>query len=331
MKKDDIEVIRQKHLDKINSDGLRLKNLPNFIFLCGGDIRRKESEIQEQRFFSSMRGAIYELLLLNSSIFNRVKLAEDTKNWSDHGTINNLIDFELAIADMAGVIILILEGPGAYAELGSFSVLPSLSEKLILVVNQEIIDKKSFIHLGPIKYLDDNNRVVLRYDWPVKYIVNGQTNIKTYIEESPEDVFKKANIILENILEKEKQISLVSPVFDTSKKGHLCFLIGDLIYNFCSLKLREIKDYISVYFDQYEITDKEVKECLFILENFDFIKECDFGDKYYSPSNINNGFIKYSYNDAGYKNTFSDIRKTLLKLYEEYDISRFHAYKKGML
>lgn len=331
MKKDDIESIRQRHLDKINLDGLRLKNLPNFIFLCGGDIGRKKLSDQEQYFFNSMRGAIYDLLLSRRAIFDRVKLAEDTKNWAEHGTINNLIDFELAIADMAGVIILILEGPGAYAELGSFSVLPSLSEKLILVVNQEIIDKESFIHLGPIKYLDDNNRVVLRYDWPVKYIVNGRTNIKTYIDENPTVITRKANIILENILEKEKQISVVSPSFDTSRKGHLCFLIGDLIYNFCSLRLREIKDYVSVYFEQYHITDKEVKECLFILENFEFIKECDFGDKYYSPSNTNKGFIKYSYSDAEYNNSFSDIRKFLLKLYEEYDVSRFHAYEKGML
>lgn len=331
---DTIKDLREQFLYCIDYSNIRLKNLPNFVFLCGGCTERKHND-DDVETYQSMRKAIYDASVSIPSFSKKIVLAENTKDWLEHGVVKNLIDFELAIADMAGVIVLILEAPGAFAELGSFSVLPPLSEKLILVVNEIIVDANSYINLGPIKYLEDNSRIVLRYQWDFRYHLSGlnYNKIKTQIMGTNEDILNEAREIIDVISEKSKDICLTSPSLDTSRTGHLCFIIGDLIYNFSSLKVHEILQYLKDYFEVDNISLSTVKSCLFTLEKFNFVERVVNGDTYFVPTVNNVGFLKFVYDsslkdETGY-DSVPGLRSHLQMYYSLYDKSRSKTITRG--
>jgi len=326
----EVKDIRENFLSCVDYEKLRLKNLPNFVFLCGGTTKLVQVKGRPD-IYKSMRKAILDIIHNIPSLSNKILLAEEYQGWLEHGVIKNLIDFELAIADMAGAIVLILEGPGAYAELGSFSVLDTLSDKLILVINNKIIEDNSYINLGPIKYLEDNSKIVLKYSWDVKYIVRGVNldEVDMHLTGQNADMFAKASLIGNKINDKVKDITLTSPQLNLSRSGHVCFVIGDLIYNFGALRVHEIMSYLSDWFDIKGVTLSLVKSYLYILNEFDFIKEVDVGDKFYSPTEKNQGFIKYSYFDSldvetGCKSV-SEIKAHMIGYYAESDAARFEA------
>ncbi|AGQ91964.1 retron St85 family effector protein [Vibrio parahaemolyticus] len=287
------------YLMALEHSKLRLTNAPNFLFLCGG--RTDKYSVGKEEKYYSMRGAILDTLMTVaefSELHRKVQYAEDYTDWLEHGQVRNLIDFELAIADMAGAIVLILEGPGAFAELGSFSVLDTLSDKLILVVNTNIIDERTFINYGPIKYLEDNKKVVLKYHWDVRYQVTGLNNniVNSKIYSTQHDTLNLARRITNKIKEKSQKLSTGSPKLDINKIGHICFIVGDLIYTFGSLRISEINNALKDYFNIKKSNFSLVRTCLYVLENFEFIKKVDNGDTYYIATSNNKGFLKHYYN-----------------------------------
>jgi hypothetical protein len=327
--------IRESFLYCLDLEKLRLKNLPNFIFLCGGTTILSETDGQPPRY-KSMRKAILDVVTDDIPDFSsKIRLAEDYQDWHEHGAVKNLIDFELAIADMAGSIVLILEAPGAYAELGSFSVLDRLSEKLILVVNKKLIADDSYISLGPIKYLEDNSRIVLKFSWDVSYIVKGvdRDKIDTLLTSNTESLLAKARMIGGRISEESESILLKSPRVDLNRSGHICLVIGDLIYHFGALRISEIKGYLSDWFEIKGMSISTVRSYLYILKAFDFIDEVDVGDKYYIPTENNKGFIKYFYKESLVKetgfNNVSEVRSHMLGYYAENEGARFEAVMEG--
>lgn len=334
------EDIRELFLCTLDTNNLKLKNLPNFIFLCGGDIfddkvdsntnqaTATATENVPPTVYKSMRKAVYDASMFNLPISKRLVIAEFYDDWINHGVIKNLIDLEVFIADIASSIVLILEAPGAYAELGSFSVIDDISNKLILIVNDNLVGDKTYTNLGPIKYLEDNDKTVFRYNWNVRYSISGDS-IKTVLDN---DAYETAEMILNHISDELDTVKISNPKINYLKKGHLCFLIGDLIYNFHALKLSEINYYLNNYFDIEGLNKKLINSCLYILEKFDFIKTVVMGDTYFISTSENKGFIKYSYDFESKKElTFggvNDIRNFLEKYYAENDKYRFKVIEK---
>lgn len=296
----EFETCFEGYLMALEPSKLRLMNVPNFLFLCGGQTNMYETGNGDERKYFSMRGAILDTILTDSKfreLSEKTQCAEDYQDWLEHGQVQNLIDFELAIADMAGAIVLILEGPGAFAELGSFSVLDTLSEKLILIVNTNIVEERTFINYGPIKYLEDNKKVVLKYQWDVRYVVNGINfdKVSSKITSNKNETLVLAKRITNKIQDNFIALSKESPKLDVNKIGHVCFIVGDLIYTFHSLRISEIKQALNDYFDiksKYSL----IKTCIYILDRFGFIKKVNNGDTYYIATSNNKGFLKHYYN-----------------------------------
>lgn len=65
----------------------------------------------------------------------------------------DLLNLENLLARSVHCIIIIVEGPGAIAELGAFSNAAELKDKLIVILDKKYKKKKSFINMGPIKAL----------------------------------------------------------------------------------------------------------------------------------------------------------------------------------
>lgn len=85
-------------------------------------------------------------------------LPEYYSDWGEFNTYSDLLLFEADLAYLTSAIIVFLESPGAIAELGAFSQISSLSEKLLVVVSEQYHPRKSFISLGPIRSLHDTKK-----------------------------------------------------------------------------------------------------------------------------------------------------------------------------
>jgi hypothetical protein len=98
----------------------------------------------------------------------RVFLAESAaKDIIDFGppTFLNLSQFEEFIAAYSDCVLLFLESPGAFAEIGLFSHVPSIRDKLLVVNNIVYQTTNSFVNYGPLAEV--NATSILR---PVIYL-----------------------------------------------------------------------------------------------------------------------------------------------------------------
>lgn len=83
--------------------------------------------------------------------------------WEDgfDSTID-LLTFEDFLAEVSDAIILFVESPGSFCELGAFAYADSLfSDKMIIVLDEQYREERSFIATGPVlKALDNGSKVV---------------------------------------------------------------------------------------------------------------------------------------------------------------------------
>lgn len=333
--------IRDNFLLCIDTQKLRVKNLPNFIFICGGligDLGMQDPETPPP-LPKSMRDALMrripeiQIIPAGKRITpDKIILAEEFQDWLEHSIVDNLIDFEIVLADLASAVILVVEGLGSYAELGSFSIIESISDKLITIVNTNTIVDRSFINLGLLKYLEDNNRTLLKYRWDVRYILSGidSTRVNLALTGNHEQVNRIADVILERLTEEVDKKTKNTVNFNKNAKGHICLLIADLIYIFSALKIGEIKKCLNDGFE-INITQKKIKEYIYTLEKLGYVSTDHSGDTYYISTEKNIGFIKYRYISDKEKiynfNDVNDIKISALLYYTEHDNARFSVIK----
>ncbi|MCW2453050.1 UNVERIFIED_ORG: hypothetical protein M2414_000771 [Rahnella aquatilis] len=343
--------IRDNFLLCIDAEKLRVKNLPNFIFVCGGliaDLDEKAKNPADKNpdappppppLPKSMRDAmmlrIPEMLHIPASkriTIEKIILAEEFQDWLEHSIVGNLIDFEIVLADLASAVVLVVEGSGAYAELGSFSIINSISEKLITIVNTNTIVEKSFINLGVLKHLEDNERTLLKYTWGVRYSVPGfqGTRVNLSLTGTHEEINHTADRILERLTEEIEKKTQKTVVFNNETKGHVCLLIADLIYIFSALKIGEIKKCLINGFG-IDISNKKIKEYLYTLQKLKYVTTEHSGDTYYVATQNNLGFIKYRYMpDKDEILIFSDvheIKTNAILYYREHDNARLSVIR----
>ncbi|MGB9102217.1 MAG: retron St85 family effector protein, partial [Stenotrophomonas indicatrix] len=79
---------------------------------------------------------------------------------------SDLITFEEHLAGLSAVVVLVVESPGAIAELGAFSISEPFLDRLLVIVSQEHYEQQSFIRLGPVQKIENSSSdAVLVYDW----------------------------------------------------------------------------------------------------------------------------------------------------------------------
>lgn len=143
----------RSHLEK---RGYKYITYPKFIFLCGKgfDMTIKDS------YWSSNRGIIHRYI---SKLLPDANIVLSEQMWEDG--FNNSIDlltFEEFLAEVSDAIILFVESPGSFCELGAFAYADALfSDKLIVVMDEKYRGSRSFISTGPaLKAKDDGSKVV---------------------------------------------------------------------------------------------------------------------------------------------------------------------------
>lgn len=111
-------------------------------------------------YWSSNRGIIHRYI---SKLLPDANIVLSEQMWEDG--FNNSIDlltFEEFLAEVSDAIILFVESPGSFCELGAFAYADALfSDKLIVVMDEKYRGSRSFISTGPaLKAKDDGSKVV---------------------------------------------------------------------------------------------------------------------------------------------------------------------------
>jgi hypothetical protein len=75
----------------------------------------------------------------------------------------DLLSLENILAESVHAVAILLESPGTFTELGAFANHHKLKDKLIVVTDPAYGTQRSFINLGPIRYLQTNTRSHVHY------------------------------------------------------------------------------------------------------------------------------------------------------------------------
>lgn len=75
----------------------------------------------------------------------------------------DLLSLENLLAGSVHAVVIILESPGAIAELGAFANHKELCDRLVVVVDEKHKKAKSFIALGPLRYLEERTKSKVIY------------------------------------------------------------------------------------------------------------------------------------------------------------------------
>lgn len=132
---------------RLLKEGYLYPGRSSIIFVCGGN----EPGQMRPRFTSYCAEAKVEYLLFQPeyAIDYAHSLSDDPFNLST---------FEKLIGELSLAIIIFPEAPGSFAEAGYFSAFDSLANKSILILDQDRLNKDSFLSLGPAKLIGDKTR-----------------------------------------------------------------------------------------------------------------------------------------------------------------------------
>ncbi|PSV31329.1 hypothetical protein C9J44_20030 [Photobacterium sp. GB-27] len=316
--------ISDAFLENIDTKKLRIKNFPNYIFFCGGEIAK---EGEEDDFYISLRDAILKRLSQEDKVLHdNIILAEEFKDWLEGANISNLIEFEILLAGLASSVILIVEGPGAFAELGAFSVLPEIYTKLITIYNRSFFpeEKKTFIEWGPIKHLEDKKSILLPYDWDIDVTIIGNSAISQKLKKTDKNN-SLIKIITRKIQDEVSNKDTKTAIFKNNEHSCLFLLIADLIYIYSAITLDSLLEKVNKIED-INIEKRSLKEYIYSLKKLGIIKESPVGSIFYLPTDKNNGYIKYSFKDKALNHSSSNVKGLLFENYESNnDFEKLHA------
>lgn len=118
------------------------------LFLCGG------SGEEETRLRLALGKKISQI---SSKYTYSVYYPEDmfTELISSH-QLTNLLTLENILANSVHCVVILLHSPGTFTELGAFSNHESLCNKLVIVLDNIYHGNRSFITLGPLRFLKNH-------------------------------------------------------------------------------------------------------------------------------------------------------------------------------
>ncbi|WP_145249044.1 retron St85 family effector protein [Pseudomonas oryzihabitans] len=247
---------RERQLSQISLENSRVFLEPPTVFLCGGD-----TDVTHPAPVSVRGALVSHLHKVGCILADSITLAESFKDWIHDAVYQDLLVFESDIAHISSLIVIILESPGALAELGLFVRNNVLHKKMLVFIKEEHFVQDSFIKLGPLRYLDAvRPGSVYSYPWEVdsttgRPILEGA--LKATLLHMRDDI-----IAVIKSQDKTEQ-------FDIKNEGHISFLIYELINNFRALKLTEIESYLKLF--DIALRREKLKRLIFLLEKFNFV------------------------------------------------------------
>lgn len=277
----------------------RPSSVTKFVFLCGAN--KSKFEISERRkalMKFSANNLPHTQFFLAEKMFSTLK---------DEGNKENILDVEHLISKFSDYIVIILESPSAFAELGAFSH-NTLRKKLIIINDLSFKDEESFINLGPIKAIEEacGKNHIIHY----KMNSDGVHNLDAIggIFHHIHQLFKKP------IKAKNSSVDLDSCNPSKNFDKNSAMFVHDLIYFSGPILHNELIQLLKIAFGKENFN--KVTHLLAILTSFGSIER---NQKGLYRSKMNGTYYDYRFDTGKIISTF---RNYTLRAYPE----RFYEY-----
>lgn len=256
----------------------RLARSNQLIFLCGAN--RPVGCPSARR--EAVKRFVEELSSDHRVIFAETVFGELAKL----GHSRNFLDLEDEISDIADKIIIVLESPGAFCELGAFSH-KRLRKKLVIINDLKFKVQKSFINDGPIDAAAKEGAPVLWYPMAADGVHSVDGIGATFSE------LKKALDV--------KKSGRGSPVSGDisileAKKVSLYF-VHDLVLFTGPVSHEELIAFLVVAFERknYDM----LKRLLGVLRSAGLVGSFDASGEWLYESSVGTPFLEYDFNVTG--------------------------------
>ena len=231
------------------------RNFSSFVFLCGAN--KSKLEVSERR------NALMEFAqahLTHTHFFIAERMFSTLQ---EEGHKGNLLDVEQLISDFSDYVLIVLESPSSFAELGAFSH-QTLRDKLIVINDTKFIHEESFVNLGPIAAIKESagaGRLI-------HYKMNSDG---VFVKDAIGDTFFDLHKLLGTPLRSRARIANLSALHpgDNFNK-HSAMFLHDILYLTGPLLYREIIEVLLKVFGDAKFNN--VKHMLAILSAFESIE-----------------------------------------------------------
>lgn len=134
--------VRDELVSTLRTRFAQTRRVNSIIFLCGG------ASSVVRPFLRSYFGAHHPdwLVFYADDVWDHVEAI---------GTFNAL-DMERELAALADVVVIVVESPGTFAELGAFAMQDDLRDKLVVILDEKYETDRSFINTGPVRWVDES-------------------------------------------------------------------------------------------------------------------------------------------------------------------------------
>lgn len=254
-------------------------SFPEFVAVFGGELSSRIGRSKAASKPKSQRDAFVQWISTNRPALKEMLIhPESYDDWRDFDTYSDLLLFETDLGYLTSAVVVFLEGAGAIAELGAFSQIASLSERLLVVVDREDHPKNSFISLGPIRSIEATkghlNAVCVI---PTRPLANFITHIPAVI----------------SALDIKSRRKHDSERLDPKNPQHQILLILDLINLFLAIQIGELQT-LATHFG-LNLEGRRLDKILFVLEKVELITRERYGNnQYFVPHKFRKKYVSYT-------------------------------------
>ena len=248
---------------------------PEYVAVFGGPISPKHGRGKTPK---SQRDAFLRWVRNNRpKLEANLILPESYDDWNDFDTYTDLLLFERDLGVLTNAVLIFVEGPGAIAELGAFSQIDTLSERLVIVVTENHHPKKSFISLGPIR------SVAATQKRPSSVCVI--PNVKGA------DLITHMPVVMDTLDEKRQPAATTA--FNSKESQHQILLILDLINLFTVTTIKELHDLSRGL--GVDLQTKRLNQILFALKKTQLVVGRHYGTaEYFVAKGLKSTYIDFT-------------------------------------
>ncbi|MGM0906747.1 MAG: retron St85 family effector protein [Pseudomonadota bacterium] len=238
------------------------------LFLCGGEISNRV-ESRSRSPLMSMRDLIYKLFIEKYQP-EQLVLAETKANNSIYRNQSiSLLEFEKIISQFSTAVLVVLESVGSFVEIGSFTSLEALKEKLYTLIDDKYSTHTSFLVEGPLRELENDRKHVLDYRFSDS---NPEKRDRALVAIAKSEVIDDEMYAL---IEKTRVNRKQTESFSKDNHFHYMLLVSNVIEATCPLKLREIHSLIAAI--GVEVKESFLEVLLQLSQDFGLLKRRTLG------------------------------------------------------
>jgi hypothetical protein len=218
--------IRDELIVRLRSEKYRFRRLDHVIFLCGGKGSSRRENLREYLVKFHKNLSIFYAEAVWTEIIKAKAAA-------------SALEIEKYLASLADVVIVIVESPGTFAELGAFSLSNELRQKLLTIMDSVYeSNEESFIKTGPIRWVDQDSTFAPTVYTPFSRILEAASAIDERLSRLP-----------------ESKTAYIRDLGDSPK--HLVFFLADLVA-VVSPATVQILHYYMMHIVKSDMTEKDV-------------------------------------------------------------------------